>query len=244
MSKTFLPDLFRKEPIAPAACQVLWPELTRNETLSPLFQQSKAQESALLRAAKEKALFLEQQAYEKGFAQGEKDGLALGQKRLEAVIENAQRVVQHIESSREALYKQFERDMVQLVLSISKKILGHPAAVKEETILSTVRESFNRVLDQRKVTVRLHPGDYDVLVAHADRVPWPTSESARVKMMKDPTISRGGCYLETAFGDVDGTMEGQFEQIVSLVWKAFEQEEEWPDPSKIGGAGVVNSSSP
>ncbi len=244
MSKRFLPDLFRKEPMAPPVCQILWPELTPKETLSPLFQESRARETAILKAAKEKALLLEQQAYEKGFAQGEKDGLDLGQKRLESVIQNAQCLVAQIESHREGLCETFEREMVQLVLAISRKILGYAPALKEETILSTVRESFKHVLDQRKVTIRLHPSDYDVLIAHADRVPWPTGESARVKMVKDPSISRGGCYLETAFGDVDGTIEGQFDQIVSLVWKAFEQEEPWPDPLKPGGTGVVTSSTP
>jgi flagellar biosynthesis/type III secretory pathway protein FliH len=242
LSKTFLPDLFRKEAADLPACRMLWPELAPKRTLSPLFREVRAQESAILKAANEKALVLEQQAYEKGFAQGEKDGLELGEKRLEAVVQNAQRLIAEIESHREGLYEAFEKEMVQLVLAISKKILVHPPALKEETILSTVHAAFKHVLDQRNVTIRLHPSDYGILTAHPDRLPWPSGESGRVKMVKDPSISRGGCYLETAFGDVDGTIEGQFEQIVAFVWKAFEQEELCAEPLKAGGVGIASSS--
>jgi len=70
---------------------------------------------------------------------------------------------------REPLYKVYERDMLQLVLSISKKIIRHELQSNEEVVLSTLQEAFKQIVDQRKVRIRVNPVDFQFLHTHSDR---------------------------------------------------------------------------
>ena len=86
MSKKFTSDCYDQAPIQEAPFELMWPQL-QPKVYSSSFQQSmKEFEAKLLKQAKEKALFIEKESYERGFAQGEKDGLEMGGKRLEAIL--------------------------------------------------------------------------------------------------------------------------------------------------------------
>jgi flagellar assembly protein FliH len=180
-------------------------------------------ETKFLKQAKEKALFIEKEAYEKGFAQGEKDGLELGQRRLETTIQQFRNVFIEIERQRKDLYRAYEREMLQLVFSLSKRVLHRELQVHEDVIIAVLREAFQYVVDRKKVIVHLHPIDYQYLLTHPERVPFPLNDGGGVKVIEDPSMTRGGCFLETSFGQVDATIEGQFDEIVSLIWERMEQ---------------------
>jgi len=205
------------------AYKMVWHSLGRKEYSSAFLEQLKDVEGKVLKQAKEKALHIEQEAYEKGFAQGGKDGMELGQKRIEMIVQKMGNVLQQIEDQRESLYRTYEREMLQLVLSISKKILHHECQVNEEVITATLREVSKHIVDQRKIVIRLNPADAQFLQSHPDKAIPVKKGRQGVELLKDPSITRGGCVVETAFGGIDATMETQFDQIVSLLWEQFNE---------------------
>jgi flagellar assembly protein FliH len=209
----------RSEP----AVQMAWPSLGPKEYSSVFVEHLKETEATVLREAKEKALFIEKEAYEKGFSQGERDGLELGQKRVETVVQQVTNLLQEIRTRTEAIYQACEGEMLQLVLSISKKILHHELELNEEVILATLREVSKHIVDKRKTVLHLNPIDFQFLQTHSDTLSPMDKGGQGVEMIKDPSITRGGCLVETAFGDVDGRIETQFDQIVSLLWERYRE---------------------
>ncbi len=173
-------------------------------------------EEKTFKEAKEKALLIQKEAYEKGFAQGERDGLELGKRKVEAVAHQIENLLAAIEGQKEDLFKAYEKDMVRLVLSIARKVLHRELETKEGAILETLREAFRSVSNQRKAVAHVNPVDYQYLSSHLQESP------CSVKMVEDPLSTRGGCLLETPFGDTDATIEGQFDEIASAIWKQFE----------------------
>ena len=224
MSKKFVSDkMIGGEVLSEPAYKMVWHSLGRKEYSSAYLEQLKDVEGKVLKQAKEKALHIEQEAYEKGFAQGGKDGMELGQKRIEMIVQKMGNVLQQIEDQRESLYRTYEREMLQLVLSISKKILHHECQVNEEVITATLREVSKHIVDQRKIVIRLNPADAQFLQSHPDKAIPVKKGRQGVELLKDPSITRGGCVVETAFGGIDATMETQFDQIVSLLWEQFNE---------------------
>jgi len=209
------------DPAQPAF-QFLFPELNHKED-SLKFAHLKEMESRIVQQAKGKILGLEKEAYEKGFVQGEKNGLELGQKKVEAILQQLKNLICEIERQRTELYKRYEKEMVQLVLGITQKILQQEVQLREEVVANTLQAAFQYVVDQKKLIVHLHPSDYKFLLAHPELRPFAAEESQGVKMVEDPSISRGGCLLETSFGVIDATLDSQFEQIAALLWQRFEQ---------------------
>jgi flagellar assembly protein FliH len=221
--KEFQFQLLQEEGNPNPSFQMAWPQLSAKR-FSPQFDQHlKEIEAKVLQQAKERILGLEKEGYEKGFAQGEKHGLELGQKRIETMIHQLNHLLTEIERQRVDLYKNYEKEMVQLVLSIAKKVLHHEVSIQEDIVAFAVREAFQYVVEQKKVVVHLNPVDYQYLLSHQDRLPFAVEEMRGIKMIEDPAITRGGSLLETSFGDVDATIENQFDQIASLIWQKIEQ---------------------
>jgi flagellar assembly protein FliH len=188
-------------------------------------------EEKILKQARDRALLIEREAYEKGFAQGEKDGLELGQKRLEAILDSFRKILEEMACLRLSLLQKHEGEMVRLVFALARKILRQDLPLPEGWVKETLAAAFRQVLDPRKVILHLNPKDCQYLQAHPEGLPGRQEgkEQGEIKILADPSISRGGCYLETPFDDIDATLEGQMEILISSVWKKFQQSIVSPD---------------
>ncbi len=82
-----------------------------------------AEARGILKEARDKAQYIERQAYEEGFQQGQKDGREVGQRSMEQLVQQFQDLVNALIQDREELYRQREQDLVNLVLLISRKIV-------------------------------------------------------------------------------------------------------------------------
>jgi flagellar biosynthesis/type III secretory pathway protein FliH len=72
-----------------------------------------------------------------------------------------------------------------------------------------MRVALERVSDAARVTVRLNPADHQsVTAALADA---PTSE--QVTLAADARVPRGGCKVESEYGDIDAGVDAQIQEI-------------------------------
>ena len=166
---------------------------------------------------KKKAEQIENEAYEKGFAQGERDGLESGQKRLEVVIRQVNALLGEMESQKRALFQRFEEDMVAWAFCVIKKILQRESRLTAGVIKDTLSAALKKTEENRRIILHLNPLDYKYLLAHPDQIPWVLNDRDRVKILEDEAITPGGGLLETEMGVIDATLEGQFDQIVEQI---------------------------
>ena len=205
-----------RAPFQPTAAQ---PQHGRTQfQLSPeVTRQIQAIEEKVMKELKKKAAQIERQAYEQGYAQGENDGLERGQKKLEIVIRQMGSLLREIETRKEELFQTFEQEMVDLAFSLIKKVLRRESRLTEGVVKDTLRAAFNQVEENRRVVLHLNPGDYKYLLRNPDQLPFVLQDRARIKIIEDGTVTSGGCLLETEYGVIDATIEGQFDQIVERI---------------------------
>jgi flagellar assembly protein FliH len=231
--KTFAPAHPSKEG-GTRTFEMEWPELHPRQKTFALNQGLKGLEDRIFREAKERALAIEKEAYEKGFAQGEKDGIDLGLKRLETILQHFQKILEEIQNQKKILWAQHERDLVRLVGTILRKILRREIPCPEEVITHTLREALHLAAECKPIQVHLHPQDHDYLMGQPGQpaLPMGGKDSGEIRFLSDPAIHRGGCFLETAYGDIDATMEGQLEEILATFWERFQKAGSLPEGSE------------
>src|SRR5512139_2645132 len=139
LSKVFFPQFspsgetpqeFVRSPLhpggeSPSAFEVQWAPLLSTDNAQQVNQAAKEMEEKILKQARDRALLIEREAYEKGFAQGERDGLELGEKRLEAILDTFHKILEEIGRLRRDLCQKYEGEMVRLVFALTRKILRH-----------------------------------------------------------------------------------------------------------------------
>ena len=220
--REFRPHPIQGRPSDPPTFQFLWPEL-HSSSNAQFDTYWKGIEAKFMKQVKEKILALEKEAYEKGFAQGEKDGLELGQKKSEVLLQQLKKLLSELERERNILYHQYGREMIHLILLIARKVIHRELEMKEESIVHPLSAAIQKVADRKTVIVHLNPGDYQYLLQHPGISLSAPEGKKGLKVIEDPSIQRGGCFLETSFGDVDATLEGQLNRVASKIWEIFEE---------------------
>lgn len=166
----------------------------------------------MIEDARLKVSEIEKEAYEKGFAEGQKAGSEVGEKMADALLQQYSASLNALNSLRSELFTTSEREVIRLALEIARKIVKREVAIDEELILALVKVALDRVADQALITVRVNPKDYHAIERHrADAGTGALSES--VKLVEDPLIARGGCIVETESGTIDARIEEQLREI-------------------------------
>jgi flagellar assembly protein FliH len=228
-SKKFSSAFPAKEPSS-SPFQLQWPSFHPPSRTFLTNQSAKDLENRLFREAKEKALDAEKEAYEKGFAQGEKDGVELGCRRFEAHLQAFQKILEEVQRYQREFHRKHEQEMVKFLLTVVGKILHQEIPHAEEVITATLREAFQYVEERKKIRVHLHPKDYEFLTAHPDRLPFSLNgeNPEGIRLVANSSLLRGGCLLETAFGDIDATIESQLDRVTTGIWQKINSCENTP----------------
>jgi len=232
-ARKFTPSFFPEGPNAQKSFQADSPLLPSPQGIFPFGQSLKDLREQILKEGKDQALRIEKEAYEKGFAVGEKDGWELGCKRFETVLQSFQKILEAVQGYQKEFYRRHEREMVRFLLTLAGKILRQEFPHAEEVITTTLREAFQYVEERKKVRIHLHPKDYEFLVNHPDRLPFSLSAEnpEGINLVADSSLLRGGCFIETSFGDIDATIESQLEQVTAGIWREIDLRENRPSES-------------
>ncbi len=188
------------------------------ETAARLLQE---QEEARLQEEQSQALL--QEGYAKGFADGQAEGRAqaLGeaQQQVRAFLDNqgqdtARQLAALVESAHaqlDAAQQVAARGMLELACELARQVLRHEISVNPNVLLPVIREALTPLIaDSKSTVIKLHPQDMDMLqdVLRADYPNLPLT------LLADDSIGRGGCLIQSAGTQIDGTLEKRWARAV------------------------------
>lgn len=154
---------------------------------------------------------LEKEAYENGFAQGEKAGMEIGRQKAEAQMRRYAESIAELSTLRSSLYLQIEHEVVKLAVEVAKKIVHREIQVDRDIIQTLVRVALSHVAEKSAVTIHVSPADYNYLLEH--RAELAQTEGRDIALLADKSIERGGCLVQTECGDIDARIEEKFREV-------------------------------
>jgi flagellar biosynthesis/type III secretory pathway protein FliH len=110
--------------------------------------------------------------------------------------------------AREAAIAGAEREVQTLALVAAGRIVGEELALSPERIVTIVRNVTERARRARGVEVRVHPDDAVAL---------ERAVGASLRIIPDPTITRGGCVVTSELGIVDARVEVQLDAMARIL---------------------------
>lgn len=173
----------------------------------------------IIREAQEKAVRLEQEGYEKGFSQGEKDGFEFGEKQSKKIVENLEKFFDEIGNLKHEILKQYEKEILSLIFAVAEKIVHHEVRSEVSTVKDVIFHALETAMEKNKVIFNVNPEDYDYVEKIKPELFNKYKEIKSIIVTPDPSVSKGGCFLETPYGDIDATLESQMEKICESLQK-------------------------
>ncbi len=156
---------------------------------------------------------IERDAFAKGYEQGERSGMEAGRSRADAMLRRMASTLEELAALRQQMIHHTEQQMVQLALSIAKRIVRREVTIDPDLTVAMARVALDRLGEHSGATIRLHPEDHALAVGE-ESPPW---DGDQVTVVSDESIGRGGCRIESAFGFIEAGVEAQFEEIEKAV---------------------------
>lgn len=161
-----------------------------------------------------------QAGYSDGFAQGHSQAALEGQRRIAEYIETqgqdaARQFGQLFDAAAveiAASHQVMAKGLLELACEVARQVLRQELSVNPNALLPVIREALGVLsADCKAAVVRLNPQDRDVL----EDVLRQEFSGLSLTLLADPTLSRGGCLVESAGTVVDGTMEKRWSRAVA-----------------------------
>ena len=151
----------------------------------------------------------EQEIFAKGFAQGQQAGAAAAQQETAALAKKLAGTLDDLMRVRNEMIRHTEKQMVQLALAVARRVVHREVSIDPNLLVTMMRVALERVSDAARVTVRLNPVDHQSVTSGQAGAP----ASTQVTLTADPRIARGGCRVESEYGEIDAGVDAQIEEI-------------------------------
>ena len=161
---------------------------------------------------------IRQEAYNEGFAAGEKDGFRSTTLKVRQEAEEALSVkLTSLERLMATLFEpiaeqdsQIEKAMVGLVEHIARQVIQRELVLDSSHIESVMREALKLLpLGVGNVRLYINPQDFEQVKALRER----HEETWRI--VEDASLQPGGCRVETEHSRIDATVETRISQIMA-----------------------------
>jgi flagellar assembly protein FliH len=152
----------------------------------------------------------EKQAFEQGLQEGEGRMKNLMEQALAASRAAIVKAVEEFKVQRESYFNRIEPEVVQLALSIARKILHREAQMDTLLLAGMVHVALEKVEQGTRVRLRAHPDEIHFWNRHfSDAGALPVSP----EIIGDATLQRGECALETEIGNTQICLDTQLKEI-------------------------------
>ncbi|GEM_PF-1440285 len=169
---------------------------------------------------KDKLARLEKEAYEKGFEQGQRDGLALEKRKMEEVRKQMEEMFVSLRDLKPRIYLESEGELLRLAMLISRKVIGEEIKIDRGVIENTMKSAMKFISDKRKVRIILNPDDMDEVKKMLPDISMIT-KGGHFQLSEDKAIGRGGCILETGFGKINACIEDQLSNLEKEIERQY-----------------------
>ena len=145
---------------------------------------------------------------------GRQEGQAAAQRAFEEQLVGERKAladaITHFAGERAAYFQKVEGEVVQLALSIARKILHREAQLDRLLLAGIVRVALEKIDGATEVRLRLHPQN-----AAAWRTYFSTHLDAKntPQLVEDAAQPLDGCVLETAMGVSEIGVESQLKEV-------------------------------
>ncbi len=167
--------------------------------------------------AEELVLSILDEAKNDGFEKGYKEAKSL----YEDLLQEAESTKEHAETEYKEVLEGIEKDAINVILEIARKVIGTEIELNKENLLSLVRQGFERCSNRDDVIVKVSSSDFDFLTDNKDKLLSMVEGIGQLDIKKDPSMKSGSCVIETPYGTVDAGIHTKLNKIEEAFYKVM-----------------------
>lgn len=179
---------------------------------------------------------IRQEAYNEGFATGEKDGFRAGQLKARQEAEAAltprvaslERLMGQLLEPIAEQDKDLEHSMITLVSHLAREVIQRDLLIDSSQIRQVLREALKLLpMGAENIRIFINPQDFETVKALRER------HEERWKILEDDSLMPGGCRIETEHSRIDASVETRLTQAIKQLFEQQRENATNPPPADL-----------
>ena len=155
----------------------------------------------------------EKEAFAKGHAEGRDEGFQEGRGEVERLAETLQKIISGAIDKRNEIIQESETQVINLVLLIAKKVIKVISENQRNVVINNVVQALRKLKSRGDVVIRVNLADVELTSEHINDFMKMVENVKSVTVLEDSSVDRGGCIIETDFGQIDARISSQLHEI-------------------------------
>ncbi|MCK4540632.1 MAG: flagellar assembly protein FliH [Spirochaetales bacterium] len=152
-------------------------------------------------------------AHQEGIEKGMKEGFESGEKEVQRLIDHLHSIISKAIEKRNEIIQESETQLINLVLLISKKVIKVISENQKNVVVNNVIQALRKLKSRGDVVIRVNLEDVELTSDHVKDFMRMVENVRSLTVLEDSTVDRGGCIIETDFGQIDARISSQFKEI-------------------------------
>lgn len=152
-------------------------------------------------------------AHKEGFDQGREEGFKEGKNEVERLVDRLHVILDRAMDKRGEILEQTEAQVVELVLLIARKVVKTISENQKNVVLSNVAQALRKLKTRSDVIIRVNLADLQLTTEHAKDFIESAENAKKLSIVEDMGVDRGGCIIETDFGEIDARIQSQLHEL-------------------------------
>lgn len=171
------------------------------------------QRDELIRQADEGVEQIRKDAYAEGLESGREEGYREGRGEAERLIAHLHGIISSAIEKRNEIIDESETQVINLVLLIARKVIKVISENQKNVVINNAIQALRKLKSRGDVVIRVNLEDVDLTTDHVKDFMRMVENVRSITVMEDSRVDRGGCIIETDFGEIDARIKAQFNEI-------------------------------
>ena len=159
----------------------------------------------------------QKQGHDEGYAEGFKSGEDAAREELKPFLETVEGLVSTLTGFRKDMYDKVEREMVEMVIRLAKKVIHFEFSTRDDAVQEMIRLAVQSVLDRESMVIKINPKDKGYAESFRPELHNLFGDIKNITFEEHSGVERGGCVVETNFGVVDARIDNLEEQMDGIL---------------------------
>lgn len=156
---------------------------------------------------------IEKEASERGQKEGGEKGFQEGREEVSRLVERLHKVITQAIDKRGQIIEEAETQVVNLVLLMTRKVIKVISENQKNVVINNVVQALRKLKSRGDVVIRVNLADLELTTEHTNDFLSMVENVKSISVLEDSSVDRGGCIIETDFGQIDARISSQIHEI-------------------------------
>ncbi len=189
-----------------------------NDKKAAILAKAHTEAERIMRDARLEAEIFKETARQQGHSEGYSDGLLKGEEQAQKYVKAAAAFLAEIKENKDALYIQYENELLELSFEMAKKIIKQELKADKDAIFSIVKQACRSFRSSDYIKISLAKGDVSETVASdIEFLKKLVSNNTEVELELLPDAKSGTVIIDDDKEIIDASVPTQLELLKEIV---------------------------